>query len=362
MLMVPLLLLISFAMPLWAQEKDWEKEWNGLIAAAKKEGKVVVRGYPDPEARRQIPAAFEARFGVSVEYITGRSSQLVARLLMERRAGLYSVDVIMGGLSTLANPLYSEKMLTPIRPLLIFPEVVDPSKWKKGKLWFMDPEDQYIPRLLSYRTGVLYINTRYVKPGEIKLMKDLLNPKWKGKISTGDPRTSGSGSLGPIILYLEFGEEFVKKLYFDQKAVISRSSRILADWLVQGKYPISLSTSDNDVERLRREGLPVMKIYSLPDFRGRVTGAAGLLGFVKPAPHPNAARLFINWLASREGLEILSRATLIPTTRNDVDESFLPTRMIPRPDVDYFDAYDWEFRTIKFREAIQRMKEILKNR
>ena len=174
MVITQLLLMICFAIPSWAQAKGWEKEWNELIAAAREEGKVVMRGPTSAQARQQIPAAFKARFGVSVEYITGRSHQLIARLMFERRAGQHTVDVFLAGLEPLAGLLTSEKMLTPIRPLLILPEVVDPSKWKKGKLWFMDPEGKYIPRLLNYRTGVLYINTRYVKRKEIKFMKDIL--------------------------------------------------------------------------------------------------------------------------------------------------------------------------------------------
>ena len=89
------LLIFFLAMPVWAQEIGWEKEWNKTLAAAKKEGKVVVQGPADSAARREIPAKFQARFGIPVEYISGRSSQMAARLRMERRARHFTIDVYM---------------------------------------------------------------------------------------------------------------------------------------------------------------------------------------------------------------------------------------------------------------------------
>ena len=75
--------------------------------------------------------------------------------------------------------------------------------------------------------------------------------------------------------------------------------------------------------------------------------------------HPNAGKLFLNWLASKEGLEIWSRATLTSPTRNDIDESFLPPEVIPKPGVKYFDSYEWEF-TVTTKEKVRLwMKDLL---
>ncbi len=181
------LLLICFALPAWAQEKGWEKEWNEVLAAAKREGKVVVVGGADPVMRRKLPAAFKARFGISLEYLGLRSSSVSVKLQIERRVGHYTIDAFFSGLGTASRILYRQKWIDPIKPVLILPEVVDPSKWKKGKLWFVDPEEKYILRLMNYKSASLYINTDYVKPKEFKSVKDLLHPKWRGKISVFDP-------------------------------------------------------------------------------------------------------------------------------------------------------------------------------
>ncbi len=353
-----LFLLLSTA-TLWAQEKGWKKDWQKIVVEAKKEGRVVVTGDPDPVMRREIPGKFTAKYGISVEWIGGRGSQIAAKLRVERRAGANSIDVFTAGIGTAANILYKEKMIDPLKPALILPEVTDPSKWKKGKLPFVDPEEKYIFRLLNYVVAILYINTTQVKPGDIKSMKDLLDPKWKGKIMTRDPTVGGSGSNDATKLYLMFGEEFVKGLYVDQKPIITRNRRQITDWLARGVHPISLTASDSEVLRMQKEGFPLDIIYNLSDLPGIVSGGDGMMALMNRAPHPNAAQVFVNWMASREGLEVFSTSRLRATTRNDVDESFLPKEGIPVLGVEYFDSYGWEF-TIKHRERVRRhMKKLL---
>ena len=170
----------------------------------------------------------------------------------------------------------------------------------------------------------------------------------------------GRGGI-PTGFYIRLGEEFVKKLYIDQEPRITTNARQLADWLARGIYPISLGAGTDRVKRLQKEGFPVAIIYNLPDMRARVsTGSGGLEGLMNKAPHPNAARVFVNWMASKEGLEIYSRAQMTPTTRSDLDESFLTPETIPRPGVKYFDSSDWYYTVKQRTKASQRIKEILK--
>jgi iron(III) transport system substrate-binding protein len=343
-----------------AQTKDWESQWNHLIAAAKKEGKVVVLAPPDQQVRQALPAAFKARFGVTLEYLGGRSNESSARLRAERQAGVYTVDATLSGIQTMATIFYREKMIDPLPPVLIHPEVVDGSKWKKGKLWFMDPEQTYILRLFNTLGTAFHINTSLVKPGDLASARDLLNPKWRGKIATHDPTVPGTGSNDAARLYAQFGEDFVKQLYVDQKPVISRDRRQVTDWLTRGAYPIAFGAEDEQVDQLRKEGLPVLPVYSLPDLPGSLSAGVGEVALLSNAPHPNAAKLFVNWIASKEGLETFARARGEVPTRNDIDElSFLPAEIIPRPGTEYFDTYDWDFTVSKKEEVRLRMKELL---
>lgn len=345
-----------------AQTSDWKKSWDETLAAAREEGKVVVSGPPSQELRRTLPAAFKARYGITVDYLGGRSTELATRLRAERQAGIHSIDLVLAGIQSMALTFHREKMLQPLRPALVLPEVVEGSKWKKGKLWFSDPEDHYILRLANSVTTMFHINTKEVKPGELRSVKDLLDPKWKGKIALQDPTIPGSGSNQAAHLYFQHGEDFVKQLYVDQKPVISRDTRQITDGLARGIFAITLGAEDADVEKLRKEGIPLAILENLSDLYPEISASFGQVAMMSNAPHPNAAKVFVNWLASKEGSEVFNRAMGTVPTRNDIDESFLPPEIIPREGVKYFDTYDWEFTVTKKEKVRERMKELLQAR
>ncbi len=360
LLALALLLCASVAS---AQTSDWKSRWDQLAAAAQKEGKVVVLGPPDARVRQEVPAAFKARFGVTVEYIGGRSNEASAKLRAERTAGVYSVDVVFAGSDSMAGVYYAEKMLAPLKPELFLPDAADPSKWKRGSLWFSDPEQTYVLRLFNTAGPALYINTDHVKPGELKTARDLLNPKWQGKISAHDPTVSGSGVGQATRFYLQFGGDFVRKLYVDQKPIIARDRRQLTDWVARGTYPISLDGEDDTLERLRKEGLPIQAVYKLDDMRGTLSAGIGQMALVDRAPNPNAAKLFVNWMASKEGLEIFARARGEVPTRNDINAAaFLPAEVIPEEGATYFDMHDWVMGVAERKKVMAIMQELLKNK
>lgn len=317
----------------------------------------MVAGPAISSLRQELPAKFRARFGVPVEYISGRDATL--RVRTEQSAGIYTIDVFLLGTGTISTVLYPEKMLDPIKPTLVLPEVLDPSRWKGEKLPFVDPEGQYVLRLLTKLRSLFSVNTRYVNSKEFQFAKDLLNPNWKGKISVYDPTASGPGDA--IRFYLQLGEEFVKKLYIDQNSGWSSDQRQLADWLARGTYPVSIGNEDEYLEELQRDGFPIVNVYELRDLVAEVRSGQGNVALARNAPHPNAARVFINWLAAKEGLETFARGSLYAKTRKGIDEaSFLPPEFIPRPGVNYFDASDWDFTVITRAKVRSRLREILR--
>ena len=347
-----------------AQQADWEKEWNRIVAHAQKEGRVVVAGPANPTARVEIPAKFKERFGISVEWISGGTRGLVERLRLEHKAGLSTFDVFLGGSSTVATVLYPEKMIDPIRPLLLLPDVVDGSKWKPGKLWFTDPEERYILRVFSTVREILHINTNLVKREDLKTVEDLkrhmLNPAWKGKISIAPPGDAGTGSNTAAQFLARLGDDFAKKFFVDHKPVVLRDARQAADSLARGVHPISLGARQEDIARMQAEGLPVATIYGLSGWTGTVASGSGHVVLIRNAPNPNAARVFINWLASKEGLELYARSNQSAPTRNDIDESFLPPEVIPNPNMTYVDGASWEFTTKERDEVKAYFNEIMK--
>lgn len=343
-----------------AQAQDAGK-WEQLIAAAKKEGKVVVIGPPDAVVRKALPEAFKAKYGITVEYLGGRGTETAAKLRAERSSGIYTVDVAFGGSDSMYSTYYAEKFIVPLRPELIDPTVTDPTKWTKGKLWFSDPEDKYVLRLFNTAGPILFINTKLVKPGELNSVQDLLDPKWKGKIGAHDPTTAGSGIGQATRFYLQFGEDFVKKLYVDQAPVINRDRRQLTDGVARGAFPLALDGEDEQLRKLKADGLPIDAIYKFHDMGGTVSSGIGQMVLLDKAPNPNAARLFVNWIASKEGLEVFSKARGEAPTRNDIDATaYLPKEIIPDPKLSYYDIHDWGEAVTARKKVMGIMQQLLR--
>jgi iron(III) transport system substrate-binding protein len=338
-------------------------KWDALVAAAKKEGRVVVIGPPDAAVRKALPDAFKAKYGITVEYIGGRGSDTTAKLRAERGSGIYTVDVAFGGSTGMATTYYGEKFIAPLKPELIDPDVTDPKKWKKGKLWFSDPEDMYVLRLFNTAGPIVFVNTRLVKDGELKSAQDLIHPKWQGKIAAHDPTTTGSGNGQSTRFYLQFGEDFLKKLYVDQKPVIHRDRRQLTDGVARGTFAIALDGEDEQLRKLKADGLPIEAIYKFKDMGGTVSSGIGQMVLLDKAPNPNAARLFANWVASREGLEVFSRARGEVPIRNDIDAAaYLPIEIIPDEKLSYYDIHDWDAAVTARKKVMAIMQQLLRNK
>jgi iron(III) transport system substrate-binding protein len=243
--------------------------------------------------------------------------------------------------------------------VLIHPEATDPSKWIKGAPWYMDPENQYILRISNYASLSLTTNTQFVRAEEITGFRDLLRPEYRGRISVYDPIRPGTGWNTANYLLKTLGEDYVKALYQDQQVGVSNEYRVLADWMARGRYPISLGLGTEEIERLRKDGFPIVARRDFADAAGIVTAGFGLVMLMQPAPHPNAAKLFVNWIAMKEGNEVYNRAQMSVSTRRDVDNAWAPDYTIPAAGVDYFDTYDWEF-TVNSRapEEIARLQRL----
>ena len=353
--------LVALATLAHAQNTDWQKTWDETVAAAKKEGTVVVLAQPSPAMRNVILPRFTERFGIKVEHIAGRSSEIVGRLRAERAAGVYSMDVFMSNAGTSAGVLYREKFIDPLKPQLLLPEVTDGSKWKGGAPTFIDPEKQYLLLMFKSVDSFMVINTDHVKPEEMRNAKDLLNPKWKGKISTENPAAGGgSGAASAAHFYTQLGPDFVKQLYIDQQAVVQRDRRQLSDWLARGSHPICLTCHIDDMRALVKEGYPLIEVFELGDMQNRITPSPSLLSIANRAPHPNAARVFVNWMASKEALELYSREAQAATMRTDVDESFLNPRVIPKAGVKYVDYTDYDWVVTGRRDVAKKVRALLK--
>jgi ABC-type Fe3+ transport system substrate-binding protein len=280
----------------------WQVDWEKTVKAAEEERELVI--YMTQAFEPVFRETFQKKYPkIKVTLVTGRGPELSQRVMSERRAGKFIVDLYISGNITPLTVFHRAKILEPVKPLLILPEVVDTSGWYEGKHHYDDPENRYIFVFEGTpRSGEITYNTKLVNPLEIKSYWDLLNPKWKGKIVSVDPLVSGPISAAQIFFYKhpDLGPEYVRRLHAETEMMIVRSNEQLLDWLSAGKY--SFGFGARNVDGAITQGLPLNQFLpgSLKE-GSSVTAYNGTLSLFNRAPHPNAAKVAVNWLLSREG-------------------------------------------------------------
>src|SRR5437764_4742124 len=180
-------LLVGGHLPL-AVDQSPQSEWNKIVEAGKKEGKVVVSVPSSAELRKEVERVFEQRFGIDAELIAGRAASIVGKIQQEFKSGVRNFDLHMGGSESMVTGLLSEGILEPFESSMVIPEVKNPSNWWGDHIW-VDNAKRYIYSSQAYQTENIWCNTDAVKLDEIRSFNDLLNPKWIGKSGYLDPRT-----------------------------------------------------------------------------------------------------------------------------------------------------------------------------
>jgi iron(III) transport system substrate-binding protein len=330
-------------------QSNWQKEWEKTLADAKKEGQVTIYIY---RYDRLLQEFKKDHPDINIVSVAGRGSELTTRIMSERRAGKHIADVYSGGANGNYNMLYKGKALDPIKPMLLLPEVVDVSKWYGGEHRYADPEGKYIfAYLANPSSSQLSYNTGLVNPKEFKSYWDIINPKWKGKIVGLDPRDTGLGATMQFYYYnRELGPEFVKKFFGTMDIQYSKNFRQMTDWLAQGKYAICSGCKDS--MRAKNQGLPVDDFETNKWKEGTSYSAGGgTLSLLNQAPHPNAAKVFINWFLSRKGqiaLQKLGDVDDPPNSRRiDIPKDDVPADARLQPGVKYFDVVKPEYGDMK---------------
>lgn len=302
-----LLLLCAHGTPGGAAQSSWEMEWERTVKAAEQEGEVTY--YTLGEVG--FVSEFERKFPrIKVRVVQGKGNELLTRIMAERRGGRFIADVVRIG-NTSPYALYQAKALQPIAPAFILPEVKDESKWWSGRHQYIDSEGKYIfVPVGSVSVNMVAYNSELVAPTELNSFWDLLHEKWRAKIVVIDPRATGYGRSGARAAYFhpQLGAEFLRRLFSEQVVMVSRDYRQAIDWVAQKRFSIMLFGNGDDVLQARAQGLQV-NVVDTGNWRegGMLEPGAFTLAWADKSPHPNAAKVFINWLLSREGQAAVQR-------------------------------------------------------
>jgi ABC-type Fe3+ transport system substrate-binding protein len=272
-----------------------DASWDAVVIAAKKEGKVVVYNMTlGAPYFKDVLKSFEAKYGIAVESLDLRASELAERIRTEQAAGRYLGDAEMISSTMIEEQLKNGDFIQKLPPTPNVASLRPPFK-----------ADEYSVPAFVQPMGIL-INTRLVKEEDIPTSWDDLNdPKWKGKILSDDVRPLGSGNAMFSILQNNMGADFNAKLA-EQNPVFSRDMRNDARRVARGEYAIYIPQIFAFASDLK--GLPVKVVipkegapYARMDF-----------AVLKNAPHPNAAKLFIQHFLSGDSQLLYANAWMLP--------------------------------------------------
>jgi iron(III) transport system substrate-binding protein len=346
-------------------KSSWQAEWERTVKAAEAEGQltVYISGYaPVIEA-----GVFQKSFPkIKVTVVPGIGTQLAPRIVAERRAEKFLADVYNGGGTSLYQVLYLGKMLDPIRPALLLPEVTDTSKWWEGKHKYVDRDGStmFVYEGNVSSGGSPAYNTQLINPKDYKSYWDFLNPRLKGKVGSIDIRKLRG--VGPSMQYLyyhpDIGPEFLRRFYQEMDVQMSGDFRQAMDWLATGKVAALLPMQSSGTAKAKSQGLPVEEFDAHHFKEGvNISSAYGQIALMNRAPHPNAAKVFINWFLSREGQTLLQKVMSAPgdpknSRRIDISKEHIPASERRLDGMKYFDIDDPETKDIN--PAIKLIDEV----
>jgi iron(III) transport system substrate-binding protein len=313
---------------------NWKAEWEATLKAAEREGRVVIYGPTGRGQQMLYTDVFQKAFPkIRVNYTPGRISEIISRIMAEQRAGIRQVDLVLGGTDLLLGALKEKGLLQPIRPLLILPELLDTAAWFKGKLWFADFEDKYVLMWRAVPYVSACVNSNVIKPNELKSYWDLLDPKWKGKIVSQDLRIgSARNQMYGVYIRQDLGPKYLKRLFGEMDITVSRSLPQISDWVASGKFAIALGGVD--CEAMTAKGLPVAPIF----LEGLAAVGAGSdpAALLASAPNTSAAKVFLNWILTREGQMAFQKLTKENSFRVDIPkEGIVEPAFVLDPKRDY---------------------------
>jgi iron(III) transport system substrate-binding protein len=334
---------------------DWQSDWEQVKRAAAEEGEVVMYGPHLPFFNR-VWEPFQSSYPtIKLKFEPGRGADHLKRVSAERRAGLYKVDLVMGGGSVLHN--FTAGVIDPILPALILPEVTRESAWWGKKLRLTDQKQQSILSFSeSAKTSTIAYNTKLVNPKEIQAWSELLLPRWKGKIAGFDPRVSGGGD--PFRFFQsapEFGADFITLLVRDSEIVFTRDLHQGIDWLASGKYELYLGSALFTLEA-KKKGLAVDIIqHSMKDGETMGLGGVCCVALMNKAPHSNAAKVFLNWLLSREAQILWQRHSKTNSLRIDIPKDDVYEAFVPKDGVKYFMATSYQYQDPELAKSLRKL-------
>lgn len=302
-------------------------QWDQTVAAAEKEGSVVIN-MPAGNALRDFLASEWPKAFPKITLVTNSIDEgtWIARVRIERQSGKFLWDAAMSG-SVTSYTMTNEGDTIPIVPELILADVKDPKTWGGWDRVMWDNRHAYVMATQNFLKMPFY-NTRLLSPDKVKAegSKVFLDPVLKGKVIWNDPLIPGSGETFPLVLRKVLGDDGLKT-FVVQQVVFTANMMDLVDKMARGQYAMSLGpTMDAMLKRYKDAGLDfdIRPLGNTPDYGAYSNSGGSNLIIMKDAPHPNAVKVFVNWMLSKDIAARLAKAQNQDSNRVDIPSQLPP--------------------------------------
>lgn len=312
------ILLVLWARPSWAAPA--QVPWgplNEIEAAAKKEAALVFYvggGFTTRQTEEALSRLFQERYGIRIQWNSMPASDIPVRVITEDRTKQNIVDLVFIGFS--GN-------YTQLNPRGVLTTILAPSTVEKG-IWRLDPtsvtgEDRDWLYTRVPMSPSFLINTKLVSPNQVPAgYQDLLDPKWKGKIVLQTPAIGGSGSGWFDATYRTLGVEYMRALA--KQVVLVKNPPESPESVARGQAALAIAPNIPRALALIEQGAQMKFVHPKEGSHFSESG----ISLVRNAPHPNAAKLFLQWFYTRDGQSVFSRTMPAISVRKDVPQDALP--------------------------------------
>jgi iron(III) transport system substrate-binding protein len=304
-----------------AQAQDWpgKADWDKTVAAAKKEGKVVISG-PVGNTWREALTAFEKDYGIKVEFTSANGADFWPRYAQEQKLGKSLWDLRVSAPDTNSYELLAQgDKIADLRSMLVLPEVTADKSWVGGyDAMFSDKAKKYFAGFGLIGGPVAWVNRDFVPESELSSMLQLKEDRFKGKVTTLDWRGgSASNNFALLLADKRYGADYIRDLVVKNEIVVTNNNRQQIDWLIRGNYPIAIGVTSNILFNMKETGL-AQNVVPLDGPRKYSSSFGGLIAFQKP-PNPNAAKVYANWIMSQKGQATIAKLANYNSRRTDVE-------------------------------------------
>jgi ABC-type Fe3+ transport system substrate-binding protein len=312
-------------------------EWDKAVAAAEKEESVIIN-IPAGNALRDFLVGEWPKTFPKISLVTNSIEEAtwIARVRLERQSGKYLWDASMSG-SVTAYTMKNDGVTVPIVPELILADVNDPKIWGGWDRVLWDNEHRYVMATQNFLKMPFY-NAKLLPAEKVKVegTKVFLDPILKKKVIWNDPLIPGSGETFALVMRKLLGDDGLRT-FIENQVVFTANMMDLVDKMARGQYAMSLGpTMDALLKRYKDAGLDfdIRPLGNTPELGAYSNSGGSNLILMKDAPHPNAMKVFVNWMLSKDITTRLAKAQNQDTNRADVP-SQLPANEQALPGVHY---------------------------